>query len=285
MLVSPAAIASAGDDELLLVCEDFADDLARFVVLDDGTEGHTDDLVLAGSAVFVASLAVFTPFRADGTQMLEVEERGSPFVADEDHAPASSTITTRRTAKGYVRFAAEGDGAVTAGPGLDAKDTLVYEPHARAVSDMGAERQCKAQPRSAISAREGVIRPRNFGKTPKELLSFVRVGLRVTVGVMLLGQLAKSSPYVSWTGRLRETEDAERPRVSAVFRKSRFPFSSRTVSRSPLQKFSTLQSSGGGGVLRLGARGMETYRGFFEREESLQTGQSLTPKSFGELRA
>ena len=58
---------------------------------------------------------------------LEVAERGHSRLDGQDHAAAMAAVATIRPAARDVRLAAEGDGAVAAGPGRDEDASAVSE--------------------------------------------------------------------------------------------------------------------------------------------------------------
>ena len=98
MVVSEAALAAGGDDDLLAIIEDFNEDFTGLSILDNRAKWHIDVRVLPVGAVLVLTAARFTVFSDDVAGVLEVQQRPILGIASDNHVPSASTVTAIGTA-------------------------------------------------------------------------------------------------------------------------------------------------------------------------------------------
>ena len=93
MVVSEAALAAGGDDDLLAIVEDFNEDFPGLGILDNRAERHVDVRVLPVGAVLVLASARFAVFSDDVAGVLKVQQRPILSIASDNHMPSASTVT------------------------------------------------------------------------------------------------------------------------------------------------------------------------------------------------
>ena len=93
MVVSEAALAAGGNDDLLAIVKNFNEDFTGLGILDNRTQWHIDVRVLSVCTVLVLASARFTVLSDDVAGVLEVQQRPILGIASNDDVPSASTVT------------------------------------------------------------------------------------------------------------------------------------------------------------------------------------------------
>ena len=118
MPVAPAAAAAFGYDSLLAVMAQVGNDLARFFVFYNRSQGNRNEQVFGVAAVAVRPLALAAGLGLEQAAETEVDEGVDVAVGYEDDVAAVTAVAAVRTALGDKFFAAETAHAVAAFSGL-----------------------------------------------------------------------------------------------------------------------------------------------------------------------
>ncbi len=137
VLVAATAATAAGDDLLVAGGGEVVDELAGFVVVEDGADGDFEDAVFALVAAHVGAEAVGAAFGLPLGVEAEVDEGVVGEGGAHDDVAAVAAVAAGGTAAGDEFFAAKGHAAIAAVAGLDA-DAGFIDEHAGVVPPLGS---------------------------------------------------------------------------------------------------------------------------------------------------
>src|SRR5579872_3857707 len=114
MNVALAALASLRDYLLFVRHHEVGENVAAFIIDDDGARRHAHDEIARGLAVLLLAAARFAVARDEARLVFEVKQRRHTLVHFEDDAAAAAAVAARRPAKGAILLAQERDRAIAA---------------------------------------------------------------------------------------------------------------------------------------------------------------------------
>ncbi len=132
--VAQAAAAAAGEQDLLAVLVEVGDQLAGFVVGDDGADREAQRDVLAALAIAFLAAAVLAALGAEAAGVAVVDQGVEVAVGHAIHAAAAAAVAAAGAALGNELLAAEGGHAIAAVTGKDVDAGFVEKFHSRSTS-------------------------------------------------------------------------------------------------------------------------------------------------------
>ena len=117
--VAASAAPTLGDDDLLTMMAQIAEQFFRIGIAHDGANRHAQHDIVGAAAVLLGARAMVAAFAFIMRLVAEVDQRAQAFVGTQNNGAAFAAVAAGRTALWHIFFTAEGNDAVATVASLD----------------------------------------------------------------------------------------------------------------------------------------------------------------------